>query len=415
MTSEQYLHVPVSTLQGTSLSCLLEKTNPDHIAILGAGVQAHFIGNRIIRLLPHNLNIVFVDKCADKFPNGLLGKEVIDFASFERRLNHQCAKRLLFLTPPTLSEEAQKLTLRTKKKGAILFNWRNLSRPEAVIEICGATQLKQLSVDAPSQVEPMSILPIDRFDAILGKICSDFPEIHSVDLSGRNDALLHSSLLDIVKLTKARTSVSVSTSLRGTQEQIETLVESMPDQVIVDFSHVITEENIDLLLKNFVYFLQCFGLHSYSQIRCRLQIFKFNLRYLERLRTFCAVHNVRFITGPGYPESYSEILESLESPDLDLDLRFNHLTWSMEEKIREASEQKFKPCLCQRIFPVINALEKVEVCHLYETPLLAESYLGTDHEQLLEARAKFTHCKNCQANGLHRLDLEVLRNQRPAS
>ena len=94
--------------------------------------------------------------------------------------------------------------------------------------------------------------------------------------------------------------------------------------------------------------------------------------------------------------------------------QFAALPWSLETALQLAASERDQPCLSQRIFPVIGVDGAVAACHLYRAALLAPDYLACDWSALLAARRTCVPCQECQAQGLHRLDIEVQARRHPA-
>lgn len=117
-------------------------------------------------------------------------------------------------------------------------------------------------------------------------------------------------------------------------------------------------------------------------------------RYVEYTSYFLPCRNG--MQDNSYP-SYGVMLSDLE--------RGIYPKWKYQKVFDVLQKEKDKPCLCSRIWPVINCNNSVSICHLYPNTIICDDFLSTPMNEI--KRSDF--CERCKAHGLHRLDIEVLR------
>ncbi|MCB1537611.1 MAG: hypothetical protein H6865_04245 [Rhodospirillales bacterium] len=112
-----------------------------------------------------------------------------------------------------------------------------------------------------------------------------------------------------------------------------------------------------------------------------------------------------------YLMPYDYMLEYAQGETIAAPVRaaLQNLPWNVEKALQLARSDHRLPCLSQRVFPVIRTDGAVVLCHLYDGPVVAENYLETPWARILQNRHEASHCARCQDQGLHRLDLDVLR------
>ena len=92
-----------------------------------------------------------------------------------------------------------------------------------------------------------------------GKLVREFPELHSIDLSGRGDPIHHPDLQSIISLASEQTFTTVVTRLSCAKPKIDKLLQSDVDQIVVDFSDILSEDAAQMLLGNLAYLETWFG------------------------------------------------------------------------------------------------------------------------------------------------------------
>lgn len=397
-------HIPVKTFQGIGLNKIVSDCAADWVVIIGSGVQAKALAKRLLNDKYLADKFLFVENDQTRAFRKIYSVDVIDFPTLFDNLQ-SLKSRFLIIDPPSVDSSLILNLERAEKYGAQRFSWIKLSRPEGIIEIAS-------SLDSSKRIENRNsnnqeYMPLKKFSEIFRKLSQEFEELHSIDLSGRCDPITHPNLNEIIEITSTRTFSSLITKLDCELFHIHRLAESLIDQIIVDFSDIVSEKNLYVFLERLNELNQkATSVNNYVEIRCRYQKTKNNFQLIPRVKEFCMAAEIRLIEELAYPDPYEKILEYAQNDTAGEEI--NEVLWDVDTEMSKAVLQKDKPCLCQRVFPVINYKGAVEVCHLYVNPKLSDNYLKEDLSSLIQKRAEFKNCQECQKYGLHRLDLEVL-------
>jgi len=115
----------------------------------------------------------------------------------------------------------------------------------------------------------------------------------------------------------------------------------------------------------------------------------------------------KIILESAYPFSYESFLNYIKHKKKDKYIEI--LDLDVKKYIKMANNYKNKPCVSQRVFPVIKSDMSVNCCHLFYSFTICDNYLNVSWEELVKIRAKNEFCKICQNYALHRLDLHLLK------
>ena len=396
---------PVTTFQGIALGKLLEDLSAERVAVIGTGVQAKAVCKRLLKNETYNGQIVFVENNVDRLNAPVMGQLVMSFDQLLDELKASSAGCVL-IKPPFPNQEMQQLLEAALVLGAECVSSISLARPEAIVEV--ASSLGSISSVTSKADHPKEMfMDVKKFGLVLEKLVREFPELHSIDLSGRGDPIHHPDLQSIISLASEQTFTTVVTRLSCAKPKIDKLLQSDVDQIVVDFSDILSEDAAQMLLGNLAYLGNMVRQeNSEVELRCRFQKRKSNLKFLSQIEDHCATNGIRLISELAYPDPYDKILHYRLTGESQREI--DDAIWDVDFMADKALAQRDRACLCQRVFPVINSRTEVEVCHLYVNPKLSSDYLAEDGGELIERRSKFNQCKICQSEGLHRLDLHVL-------
>lgn len=270
-----------------------------------------------------------------------------------------------------------------------------LSRPEAVIQVSSRTD---------GCLVNMAVM---TYQSVLAKLKIDIPDLFHIDLSGWGDPLDHPDIADIVEVTHSIAPCTITTRLDVSWTAIERALLAAPTQFVVsvdgprDHSFFECLRGISDLQEQ---------LAGRTEIRVKYLRYRDNNEGFEALRASCIELGLRIVVAIGYIDPYDTTLALCESGNLD-STESSRLAWPLRVALDLARADRTRPCLCQRIFPVIDTGGSVGVCHLYARPRLHDNYLAVNYNILQQLRLNAAHCRVCQRYALHRLDIDVLQTR----
>jgi len=297
-----------------------------------------------------------------------------------------------------------------------------ISRPEAAIDVAGMCNIQCPSCPRGNMelVRPEGCMPLDTYRSVFDKLIREIPNLVHLELYTWGEPLLNPELPEIIKYTEAHLGCTVSTNLLCT-DSIAAVVQANPSQlhITVNGYGPAYERNMrgakwDLLIAN---------LHELAtqrnkyQCSSKIRIFLYN--YESNSAGYVFMHDfanslgIELLRGHEYLNPYEHYLDYCMGKEQSVLVKNEllHSAWNVDELLDLALQDREKPCLCQRIFPIINWDTSVSLCHTYQGPVIAKSFLDLSWDELLYERHRAEQCRNCQAYGLHRLDMDILKKR----
>lgn len=301
-----------------------------------------------------------------------------------------------------------------------------VSRPEAAVDIAGATQFKALMkgpLGNMADAKPSGLIEINNYHTVLNKLLNEIPHLINVEIATWGEPLFHPQLAEIIQSTEQHVSCTVVTTLQ-VSSGIEALAKGNPSQIIIHVAGY--EESYEInhsgaswnsFVTNLKRFKELMQKHNtQSQVSIAYQLYQNNQNDdVKKMHALSSELDFKFYTGWSYINPYDRLLNYVEAPDFQstIQTEIDFLPWKLDEVLLASKNEKMKPCLCQRIFPFINWDLSVSLCHIYSRPVIAENFLDINIDELLKLRHDQEQCARCQSFGLHRLDIEVLLRTNP--
>lgn len=274
---------------------------------------------------------------------------------------------------------------------------QRLSRPSPVIEI----------------FEPVSDICLSLEQAILicERIRIDYPDVFQIDLSSNGYSLNNPNIIQIASefekvapCTLAFKPSNFSPSvirecIKLNIGQITCIIDN--DEIDTTFNCI---ESIGLIMRDELF------VNSPTVVRVRFDAFENNMDGLNEIKDLCIRLKIPLVVALGYPSYYDSLVHS----DSDEDFSFKPpvpVAWSFSSAKALAVKDRGLHFLCERVFPVIDAYGAARLCHLYSEITLDGDYLDVDRAVLHSKRLNALHCRTCQSQGLHRLDVAVLERR----
>lgn len=401
--------VPLESRIGAFVGDFLHAHQGKDIIIWGAGVLGRCLIHQLKPFAAPGQNFYFTDSNPEFYAKNIDEYLVLDFhQAMERLRGKSCF--MVVAVAGHMKSATSRLAEEGFTQSANFDSYLKISRPEAVI---------QVSTRRGGIVKNMNL---DAYQSILAKLKSDVQDLFHIDLSGWGEPLDNPRLPDIIRYTRQIVHCTVTTSLMTSEKVIENVLRSAPTQFVVtvdgfdgSYRENTPRGNWEIFLDRLRYLSSFQGqLSGKTEIRLKYNIYKNNDRDdFDAMHVLCERLGIKIVKSIGYIGPYDITLALCQSGDIDSGdaKQVQNLAWSMQAALSLAKVDQARPCLCQRIFPVIHTDGSVGICHLYKKPRIHDQYLAIDHEMLLRLRQGAENCRTCQKYALHRLDIDVLESR----
>lgn len=387
--------IPLRNRTGVLASDFMHTLNGRGLVIWGAGVLGRCLMKQLAIYAEPEQTLAFTDSNSDKAGVMIDSKPVLSLAE----AIHRTCSGVTFIVI-ALAGHIKFATRHLLDAGLVTSvdfeSYLKLSRPEAIVQVVGHASDEKTLCMSP-----------DIYRSILSKLKADVPDLFHVDLSGWGDPLDHPAIEVIVEMTRAIVPCTLTTLLNADATAIERALRAEPTQFVVA-----VDGNRDESFFNRLRYIAELNsqLSGCTEIRVKYKRFRDNYEGFDALRTRCNELGLKLVVEIGYIDPYDTTLELCKTDTFD-NADTMRLVWSLREALDWARADRECPCLCQRIFPVINPDTSVCVCHLYARPRLHDNYLAIDFESLQDLRRDTVQCRICQYYALHRLDVDVLQSR----
>lgn len=310
-------------------------------------------------------------------------------------------------------------------KGQDFVSYFSISRPAAVVDVSGACDLECVSCPQGNMKRSISdgVMSFDHYRKVFDKLQDDLPLLCKVELFAWGEPFLNQELAKIVAYTEESVPCSIATNLTHVENLKEVLRANPSELSITIQGHEDAYERLmrgaswSQLQSNLAY-LSTLMDEVRSDTRVYIKAYEYRMGregFRTSLRALGEKYGMDVEFCPPYPASYDLILDYAAGRAGNDDFRFckENLTWNLDRALALSREEIDKPCLSQRIFPIINWDGSVSLCHTYWATRIAENYLEHSWQELLSLRHKSKFCQVCQEHALHRLDLQVLARHFP--
>jgi MoaA/NifB/PqqE/SkfB family radical SAM enzyme len=323
--------------------------------------------------------------------------------------------------------EAEKTCLKFGlSKNKDFISYLNISRPTAAIDISGMCNIACPSCPRGNldDLIPDGIMKFDTYLKVFNKLKSDIPLLTKIELYSWGEPFLNPELVDIIELTEKNDVIcSISTNL-SCIEKLEDIILAEPSELNVTMNGF--EDSYERFMQGADWKIFLNNLNYLSELLLKynpktlvtIKIFSeisFNVGIREKIIELFSKLQLNFTFEQGYLNPYDNLLLRYENKNISLNAKktLEELRWNFDNIDVLLNKEKDLPCLCQRIFPIINWDLSVALCHVYYNPIIAENFLEITWEKLLEKRHNQSQCTTCQRYGLHRLDIDVLSKKYP--
>jgi len=303
------------------------------------------------------------------------------------------------------------------------ISYIRIPRPEAAINISGKCNIKCPSCPQGNmkKLRAEGLMAVSVYKQVLDKLLRELPALAGIELSTWGEPLMNPDLAEIIQMTEVTTPCTVSTNLL-ISNHLEGVIKSAPSQMIISTSGF--EKSYEIhhagaswqIFRDHIYYLKELiqKINPKTQFIIVYHLYRNNQNEdLRRFRDLCARLDFKLLTTWAYLNPYDKLLDLCEKREIGKQARtvLDHLSWNLPHTLDLCKAEAANPCLCQRIFPIVNWDLSVSLCHTYYDPVIAGNYLELSIDELISIRHAQPQCRICQKHGLHRLDLVVLFNK----
>ncbi len=332
-----------------------------------------------------------------------------------------CADGFIVIASESFLRQAEEICRHSGLvKGRDFINYFSIARPAAVVDVSGVCDLECVSCPQGNMKGslPEGIMSFDHYGKVFDKLQNDLPLLCKVELFAWGEPFLNPELAKIVEYTEGSVPCSIATSLAHV-ENLKDVLRANPSELSItiqghegDYERLMRGASWRQLQSNLAY-LSALIDEMRPDTRVYIKAYEYRMGredFRTTLRAMGEKYAIAVEFCPPYPASYDLILDYAAGRSMNDDFRFykENLTWDLDRALALSREEIDKPCLSQRIFPIINWDMSVSLCHTYSSPRIAENYLEHTWEELLSLRHSAEFCHTCQEHALHRLDLQVL-------
>ncbi len=283
------------------------------------------------------------------------------------------------------------------REGIEFIGIQRLSRPSPVVDI----------YDAAAR----AFMREDYAKLVANKLASDYPDVFQIDISSNGYSFYNPEVAEVALVFEKVAPCTLSfKSSCFYPERVRRCIDVGISQITFLAGYHSSESEIEAL-RGFAALLSERGSEGLkTEIRVRYDVFKSNLENLTDLRGECARLRLPFVAALGYPNHYDSLVHC-DDGQVDSLVRPHSIAWSFTVAKELAMKDRGHPCLCERVFPVVAATGEARLCHLYSEVALSKDYVSLSRAELRSMRAEASHCRTCQSQGLHRLDVAVLERR----
>jgi MoaA/NifB/PqqE/SkfB family radical SAM enzyme len=300
------------------------------------------------------------------------------------------------------------------------LSYIQIARPEAAIDVAGKCNLKCPSCPRGNmeRLHPEGFMSAAVYSHALDKLLKELPQIMCIELSTWGEPFMNPDLAEIIEMTEKYIPCSVSTNLQ-IPDQLESVIKAQPSQMIISASGYGESYEVNhaggswqIFYDNINYLRELIKKHSpKTEFAVSYHLYRNNKHEdLDKFRNLCSMLGFKLLTAWAYLNPYDKLLDYCEGRSIGMQAEkaLNSLQWNLKCSLEMSKAEASNPCLCQRIFPIINWDLSVSLCHVFYNPVIVDDFLNTTLDDIIESRHKQLQCKKCQSHGLHRLDIDVL-------
>jgi hypothetical protein len=386
--------IPVKTLIGLYKKKDLNKIfKKKKIIIWGTGPVAR---ETFCSLQGHKIKVsFFINNKVSQDGHYFLNKKILNFNNFEK-LNFK--KYFIIVAATEYRKQAnQYLEENLNLKKEIDFcNWLKFARPHAIINFIKKDGLKYSKIynKIKKSIPFISKIEIWFSEKYISKNIN-YKDFLIGDKTFLNSFNIKMSQHKIIKKFK---------KLRNSQIYLHMGDEVGTNNRIVRDYHEIYNE---LSKKNSIF--------NNENLKKNLNFYIYESKILNKNKIHKIVKilkrkKISFWMCSPYIMPYDKVLNNLKKFNNIKNLKqiFKYYNFKINDYLKLSLKSKKKPCLSQRVYPVIDNNNTLKHCSLYEKPILSNNAMNSNLLGEMRNRSNNQFCKKCQFYALHRFDIKIL-------
>ncbi len=303
---------------------------------------------------------------------------------------------------------------------------RALSPVDPSVDISGVCNLRCISCPRGNMAEqpPCGYMSAAVYSRVIDKLSRELPFMGNVQLYAWGEPLLNPEIAEIVRITVERKFLcAISTNLNARRDLGE-VIRARPDWLKISASGfgasyglTHTGGNWDLFLRN-LHFLKELRekFHPEMYVEINYHLYRHNLgEDYAKMAALCGSLGFAFRPNWAYLYPLDNVLAYCEGREISPEARktLDLLVLDIDRGLERARGQAHLPCAEERCFPIAWDLS-VRSCGAYFKPTVADNFLDSPIEEILERRERSGICARCKRHALHRFTSVYLEEASPA-
>jgi hypothetical protein len=387
--------IPLKTLVGVYKKKDIKKIfNDKKIIIWGIGPTAR---ETFCTLQGHKIKVnYFIDSRIQSDGHFFLKKKILNFNKL-KKINIK--KYIIIIATNEYKKHANDFLVRVLKliKEKDFFDWLKIARPYAVVNFLNNGKLS--------------------YKKIFNKIIKDIPFISKIEIWFENN--YNYKIINYKDFICGERNLLNSFNIRISQMKFIKKLKNLRNSQI--YLHCGDEIGVEAkaknkLMINYINILKELkkknSLFNDKNLKKNLNFFLYPTKALNNkmLLKILKKKKITYWICDPYIMPYDKILNKLENYGNINKLKkiYKYFNFNINSYLKLSSKSKGKPCLSQRVYPVINNNNELKHCSLYDEPILSKNLIKTNLLKKIKVRSNNKFCERCQKFSLHRFDLKVL-------
>ncbi|HUG70172.1 MAG TPA: hypothetical protein VMM76_20655 [Pirellulaceae bacterium] len=386
---------------------------------------ASIVGFGMLRALQRNgfQPVGFLDKSPRLQQTGTLGFPVLAPDWLLNNLSRR-EKSFVVVTSGHYEDEIVGLCEEAgMRRGVDFLTANEINRYDPSVDVAGMCNLRCISCPRGNMEDQgaTGFMRIDTYEKVVAKLLREIPFLGSIQLYAWGEPLLNRDLPAMIRTTVDRQILlAISTNL-NIKRDFSDVIEAKPDWIKVstsgfgrgyEISH--TGGNWELLHDN-LYKLRDHRarFHPEMYVEVNYHMYRRNAGdELKRMESLCSKLGFAFRPNQAYLYPLDHVMAYRKGEPIPKAAQdtIDMLMLPIDEGIALAEQEAHLPCAEERCVPIAWDLS-VRSCGAYFKPRMADNFLETPLEEIIQTRIDSGICDRCKAQALHRYTSVYVREK----